>query len=275
MVKDKRGFEVDYNTKGNSVPNPERYKGDVMTQVWLDSRMLATLSKWLDKDDMITRFLSDVIRESMEILVDIVTFDDPELLVDDTDKARFMLSNKYRINLNVKGRGERNLAHNRMLSERRRETAEKVKKRRIANKIAGVKDVDSPMNEVEIDKDVQRALDDHAALERIDSVEEDKMPKDWNFPHAKPIGYEALYAGKEPDKDTSEIMPTVEETRKEQDEEAEQSEQTSEEMKELLEVDKPESKAKGDTLKKKTKAELDKDEEERKARDKELAEGEW
>ena len=36
------------STRGSSLINPLNYKGDVLVQVWVDSRVLATLCRWLD-----------------------------------------------------------------------------------------------------------------------------------------------------------------------------------------------------------------------------------
>lgn len=107
-------------TRGSYVPDPRTYKGDVLVQVWIDSRILATLSEWLDKNGGITRYMSEVVKVPLEILVKHLTSGGDVELIDDTVVARRMLEKKYRVNLNPEGRGERNVLHNIQLSDRRK-----------------------------------------------------------------------------------------------------------------------------------------------------------
>ena len=60
------------STKGNSLINPLNYKGDVLVQVWVDSRVLATLCGWLDDKGTYTRYMSQVVRRPLEVLVDLL-----------------------------------------------------------------------------------------------------------------------------------------------------------------------------------------------------------
>jgi hypothetical protein len=116
-------------TRGSARMNPRHYKGDVMTQTWIDSRILATLSVWLDTEGIMTRFLSEVMRETLEMVVANLVKDGKIKMVEDTDEARNMLKRRYRINLNAKGKtgkdiGWKNLSHNQSLSCRRVESGE-------------------------------------------------------------------------------------------------------------------------------------------------------
>lgn len=104
-----------------SILNPVTFKGDTLVQVWMDSRELATISKWLDKNGNYTRFLSEVVKEGIHMICEELVSEGEVALVEDTAEARNMLERKYRINLNPSGRGEKNALHNIILSERKRE----------------------------------------------------------------------------------------------------------------------------------------------------------
>lgn len=119
MKDEKRYFYKEDSTKGKSLIMPKSYKGDVVIQVWVDSRVLATLSHWLDKNDNYTRFMSDVVKDSLGLLVDTLV-ENGEELIDDTLRAREILERKYRVNLNKGERGMRNLKHNTLLTESRK-----------------------------------------------------------------------------------------------------------------------------------------------------------
>ena len=104
------------STKGKALILPKTYKGDVVVQVWIDSRVLATLSQWLDRNDNYTRFMSDVVKDSLGLLVETIV-ENGEELIDDTMRARNMLERKYRVNLNKGERGLRNVKHNTLLTQ--------------------------------------------------------------------------------------------------------------------------------------------------------------
>jgi hypothetical protein len=109
-------------TRGGSILNPRTYKGDVMVQVWLDSRMLATLDTWLVDNGVGTRFMSDVVRESLNTLLEyLIKVDDDIKMIDHTTAARDYLTCKFRVNLNPGLRGNKNVLHNKILSEGRKE----------------------------------------------------------------------------------------------------------------------------------------------------------
>lgn len=108
------------STRGKSVIDPVDYKGDALVQVWIDSRVLATLSIWLDGEGDPTRFLSEVVKVPLSALVELLVGQGDVELVDDTAEARAMLRRKYRVNLNPQGRGGKNVLHNVVLSDRRR-----------------------------------------------------------------------------------------------------------------------------------------------------------
>lgn len=101
-----------------SVLNPIRFKGDALVQVWVDSRELATISEWLDKGNYHTRFLSEVVKEGLSILCENIVNNNEIEMIEDTAEARMLLEEKYNINLNPNGRGEKNVYHNQILSER-------------------------------------------------------------------------------------------------------------------------------------------------------------
>lgn len=115
------------STKGNSTLDPIDYKGDVMVQVWLDSRMLATLSNWLEGLGDYPRFMSEVVRWPLEVLVEHLISEGKLSMVDETSVARRMLQGRYRINLNKSDRGRRNVEHNQALSDRRGRLSSKIR----------------------------------------------------------------------------------------------------------------------------------------------------
>jgi len=114
----KKPYKVD-STKGASIINPLNYKGDVLVQVWMDSRVLATVSNWLDMNGTYTRFMSQAVRRPLELLVDNLVNNGDVALVDDTNEARRLLERKYGVQLNRGDRGGKNILHNQILSDRR------------------------------------------------------------------------------------------------------------------------------------------------------------
>ena len=110
------------STKGKSRIMPKKYKGDTYVQCWLDSRKLATLSKWLDEDsDHRTRFLSDIIKYIVDMVIEHLVKVGEVEMIDLTEDARDMLTRKYRTNLNPSGRGTKNVLHNLTLDNMRME----------------------------------------------------------------------------------------------------------------------------------------------------------
>lgn len=119
------------STKGRSNLNPLNYKGDVMVQVWLDSRLLVTLNNWLETSGEYPRFLSDVVRKPLEVLIDHVVNEGEVEMVDDTALARMLLQRKFNIKLNKGDKGKKNTLHNLLLSDKRGKLADNMNKRRI------------------------------------------------------------------------------------------------------------------------------------------------
>jgi hypothetical protein len=107
------------STKGTALVNPITYKGDVLVQVWCDSRVLATLVRWLEEDGVFPRFMSQVVRRPLEILAAHVVDEGEVEMVDDTAEARGMLERRFGVKLNKGGRGKRNELHNKVLSTKR------------------------------------------------------------------------------------------------------------------------------------------------------------
>ena len=107
------------STRGKSLLMPKKYKNDAHVQVWIDSRKLATLSRWLDENGLVTRFLSDVVRLTLDQVVASLTNEGKFKLIESCAEAREMLERKYRVNLNPRGRGEKNLLHNLVLDSRK------------------------------------------------------------------------------------------------------------------------------------------------------------
>ena len=176
---------VSDSTNGKSLINPKKFKGDVITQVWLDSRVLATLSNWLDKESVMTRFMSEVVRETLEMVVDNLVKDSRVKMVEDTDTARDLLQHKYRVNLNSKDkngrvRGEKNIVHNIVLSCRKSESeSERMYKYEpevaspvFNNKTKLSDEIKLKLNETSPNFDINEAVKVYKQLEM------DKMKKD-------------------------------------------------------------------------------------------------
>ena len=104
------------STKGGSIINPLEFKGDAVVQVWVDSRVLATLMKWLDKGKLPPRFMSDVVKESLTAMVDYLVNVKEVDMIENTMEARTLLETRFRINLNKGNRGRKNVLHNQVLS---------------------------------------------------------------------------------------------------------------------------------------------------------------
>ena len=115
MYKYKSGKYVEDSTKGNSMINPRTFKNDAYVQVWLQSRDLATLDRWLESNGVGVRYLSEVIRESLKVLIDSIVTNYGVVYVESVDDAREWLWNRFRVNLNPGEKGRKNEMHNRIL----------------------------------------------------------------------------------------------------------------------------------------------------------------
>lgn len=131
-----RGYDKDGNrvapykedsTRGASVLNPVNYKGDVLTQVWIDSRILATLTTWMEKSGTYPRFMSEIVREPLRVFVETLVEGGEIDWVENTVEARGLLNRRFRIDLSRGGRGGRNTLHNQILSEKRAELSDMIK----------------------------------------------------------------------------------------------------------------------------------------------------
>jgi hypothetical protein len=124
-VKEKE-YKVD-STKGMSLINPINYKGDVLVQVWVDSRVLATLCRWIDSNEGYVRFMSQVVRRPLEVLAEMLVKNGQVEIVESTVEARKMLERRFGVNLNPGKRGTKNVLHNMTLSERGEELSEELR----------------------------------------------------------------------------------------------------------------------------------------------------
>jgi hypothetical protein len=117
------------STDGRSLIRPLRYKGDVLTQVWIDARVLATLNNWLDSIGEYPKTLSELCRRPLELLVE-VAIKSGVNLVENTAEARDMLSRRFRVNLNRGDRGKKNILHNQILTDIRSTIVNKITEER-------------------------------------------------------------------------------------------------------------------------------------------------
>jgi hypothetical protein len=178
---------VEDSTKGAALlNNPKRYKGDVMVQVWMDSRVLATISRWLDQEGMFTRFMSEVVRDSLKLFCDFLVDTREVDMTEDTKEARDLLVRKYRVNLNVDGRGLKNAVHNQLLSDRKNVLSRHTRVR--AGQIVGSEEVvvhDEIPSQEQIDADfdaLQRKKMIDEAKGREEKILAEMFPKDKEKP---------------------------------------------------------------------------------------------
>ncbi len=128
-------------TGGTSKINPLNYKGDVLTQTWIDSRVLASLTVWMEKVGYRPRTLSDVARKPLEVLLEFLVESGDAEMVESTADARSLLQNKFRVSLNRGSRnsraddvrGGKNILHNTVLSGRRQELGERMSQGQVFN----------------------------------------------------------------------------------------------------------------------------------------------
>ena len=118
--KYRKGKYVQGSTRGKSNISPTEFKGDSLVQGWIDRRKLAMLSTWLDEGGYNTRHLSDLVRCTIDIVVDNLIANDIVREIEYTDDASKILNLKYRAELNPSGRGLKNLQNNLVLSEIKR-----------------------------------------------------------------------------------------------------------------------------------------------------------
>lgn len=106
------------STKGSSRLEPESEKNDVLVQVWMSSKVLAGLCKWLDRKGEYSRFMSQVVRVPLEELMErLVEIGETEVVT--TSESRKMLESRFGVKLNRGGRGKKNLLHNVVLDSKR------------------------------------------------------------------------------------------------------------------------------------------------------------
>ncbi len=111
-------------TRGRGSINPSRYKNDVLTQAWVDSRTLATLMMWLDGLGSKPRTISEIVRDPLKVLVRSLVDNGHVKMVDDTNVARRMLEKRTGVDLSRGGKGGKNVLHNVVLDTRRSELGE-------------------------------------------------------------------------------------------------------------------------------------------------------
>ena len=140
------------STRGSSLINPMNYKGDVLVQVWVDSRVLATLCKWLDKAGFYSRFMSQVVRRPLEVVAETLVSNGEVEMVDDTAEARKMLERRFGVDLNRGGRGTKNVMHNVVLSNRREELSERINADKRVDDVSRPRRHSNPITQAAIDK---------------------------------------------------------------------------------------------------------------------------
>ena len=142
-------------TRGSGVINPSRYKNDVLTQAWIDSRTLATLMTWLDGLGSQPRTMSEIVRDPLKVLVRFLVDNGDVKMVDDTIIARQMLEKRTGVILNRGGKGRKNVLHNVVLDGRRSELADHLRSNEID---VGVPRFDEPIVQGPDGFDMEKAL---------------------------------------------------------------------------------------------------------------------
>jgi len=187
MRGERRAPYAEDSTKGGSLINPLNYKGDVLVQVWVDSRVLATLCGWLEKQGTYPIHLSQVARKPLEVLAEVLVNGGDAELIDDTVEARDMLQKRFKIDLSRGGRGTKNVQHNITLSIRREELAESVQRGKRFS------DVNRPLRQMNKNPLVNATIDKYYELypERAEQSsqrsEEFKIDRSKIYDDTKPV----------------------------------------------------------------------------------------
>jgi len=156
------------STRGKSMIRPRRYKRDALVQTWVDRRKLAMLSIWLDEGGYGTRFLSDVVKITIDEIVEKLVREGMVRRVEFTDEATRILQSKYKIDLNPSGRGVKNLVHNLTLDDLRRERS----------KVAGVgESIDDLVSKMSIEEERKMREEAEKAAEIYRKLEEEEERK--------------------------------------------------------------------------------------------------
>lgn len=174
----KEEYKVDA-TRGRSLIQPRNYKGDANIQVWMDSRVLATLTIWMEKEGMMPRFMSEVVRDPLTMLTERLVEEGRVRMVEDTGEAREILNRRFRVDLNKGGRGNKNKLHNMVLSgmrvEDNREDASRTKRSRMVvsqeemDKMLGImRDLDRQDFEAQKEKDIERLKSEGRLVEETE-----------------------------------------------------------------------------------------------------------
>ncbi len=113
-------------TRGSGKLDPSKYKNDVLTQAWVDSRVLATLLVWMESLNHRPRTMSEVVREPLKAMVKMLVDSGEVKMIDDTIVARQLLEKRTGVDLSRGGRGGKNTLHNVVLTSRRGELGDSL-----------------------------------------------------------------------------------------------------------------------------------------------------
>jgi hypothetical protein len=149
--------------------DPVNYKPDTLLQVWIDSRKLVMLDKWLGKNGISTRFMADIGREVLDIVVDQLLATGEVEKVELSRDAMDYLKIKFRkLELNPGGRGKRNIQHNLVLDSRRERG---LMEESDHSMILGVTQTTNRNSEEEIER---RRLNEEASARAFKQLEEEQ-----------------------------------------------------------------------------------------------------
>lgn len=101
--------------------DPIEYKPDTLVQTWIDARKLVMLDNWLAGNHIYTRFMADIVREVLDIVIDqLLDAGEVKKVEFSTDAANILKAKFNKKSLNPGNRGKRNILHNLTLDDRRR-----------------------------------------------------------------------------------------------------------------------------------------------------------
>lgn len=102
------------SNRGKSALKPTRNERDSLVQCWVNRKDLATIGLYMESKGVKIHHMADILTFSIETVRSIVLKANGTY-VDSTEKATAYLSDRFKVNLNPGGRGQKNLITNLLL----------------------------------------------------------------------------------------------------------------------------------------------------------------